>query len=88
MPQLAKKIPLDIGTQYRVRVNNKTIVLPIRIVSGKRILIAAGFDPDTWLLLAHYPICGHIPERILDNQIVDLAQGVLRFTALPLIPPC
>lgn len=71
-----------------MRVNIKTIVLPIRIITGKEILIAAGYDTDKHGLVVHYTIdCSRI-EMLRNNDIIDLTNGVVRFTALPLTPPC
>lgn len=77
-----KKIPVDIGTQYRVRVNSKTIVLQKRMVTGKELLISAGHDPENSNLFAHYKgVNQPSPIGIGDN--IDLAKGVQRFTQSP-----
>lgn len=76
-----KKIPTEIGTQYRVRVNHKTVVLTKKILPGKEILIAAGYEPQNSNLMAHFR-GEDKPSHIGNEQNIDLAQDVQRFTRM------
>lgn len=76
-----KKVPIEIGTQYRVRVNCKTIVFPKRFVIAREILFAAGYDHEKSVLLAVYK-GSHHPSQVGNNETIDIAGGVLRFIQL------
>jgi hypothetical protein len=77
-----RAIPADPDNHYRVRVNNKIVVLEKRIIAAKEILSAAGFNPNNSLLLAHYKNTQGAPQKIDNEQKVDLTQGIVRFTQM------
>jgi len=78
-----KQIPLDLENQYRVRVNKTIIVVSKRIIAAKEILSAAGFNPVNSRLLAHYKKSQR-PTPIDGDQKIDLIQGVVRFSQMPI----
>ena len=78
----SKAIPVGVGYEYEVRVNkDQLITIPKRMVTAKEILELAGKDPNDTQLIADYGN-GRI-MKVENDSMVDLAQGVIKFTTTP-----
>ena len=77
-----KAIPLGVGYEYEVRVNkDQLITIPKRMVTAKELLELAGKDPNDTQLCADYGNGRIMPVE--NDSMVDLAQGVIKFTTTP-----